>query len=130
MINLTYAYYTVTSAVAFALIMIALWYMWNSWPVVLLRFRLKRRIKKAIKDRLILYHGRDAALKKAVKKAQKLHANNGKRYRVFFLDGRYRVYDRDEIKNNKKDGTFNKYINSTSIDPIKFFDTNDIQPCS
>jgi hypothetical protein len=78
----------------------------------------------------IRFHGRPGALKRAIKKATKLHAKDNKRYRVFFLGMRYRVYCRHEIKDYKKAGVFASYINSTTIDSIKFFDTNDLEPCS
>jgi len=74
----------------------------------------------------IRFHGRKPALERAVKKATRLHKKDGKRYRVFFLDFRYRVYNRDDIKCRKKEGIFNYFINSTTIDPVKFFDTNDL----
>lgn len=77
----------------------------------------------------IKFHGRDSALKRAIKKANKRHLKTGKRYRVFFLGMRYRVYDRGTIKDYKKAGVFNRYINSTTIDHTKFYDTNDFKPC-
>jgi hypothetical protein len=78
----------------------------------------------------IRFHGRPGALKRAIKKAKKLHAKDNRRYRVFFLGMRYRVYCRHEIKDYKKAGVFASYINSTTIDSSKFFDTNDLEPCS
>lgn len=79
---------------------------------------------------VIRYHGRPSAFNKAVKRATNLHKKTGKRYRVFFIDRRYRVYTRPDIKYKKKAGEFRRYINSTSIDSIKYFDTNDLQPCT
>lgn len=78
----------------------------------------------------IRFHGRPAALRRAIRKANKLNKENGKRYRVFFLGMRYRVYDRLTIKGYKKAGVFNRYINSTTIDQTKFYDTNDFEPCT
>ena len=84
--------------------------------------------KKGIELR-IRFHGRQGALRRAVRKAKKRHAKTGLRYRVFFLGMRYRVYCRHEIKSYKKEGIFARYINSTTIDSLKYYDTNDL-PCS
>jgi hypothetical protein len=78
------------------------------------------------KQLYLRFKGRKAQLDRAIKKADKLHKDNGKRYRVFFLDGKYRVFQRAEIKENRKAGVFNRYINSTKMDHLKFYDTNDI----
>lgn len=74
----------------------------------------------------IRFHGRPGKLKKAKKLAIRRHLKTGKRYRVFFIAMRYRVYTREEIKAKKRAGIFGSHINSTKIDPHKFFDTNDI----
>lgn len=95
--------------------LIAVVLLYHTQPVIALRIR---------------FHGRPAALRRAIRKADKLNKENGKRYRVFFLGMRYRVYDRMTIKDYKKAGIFNRYINSTTIDSQKFYDTNDSEPCS
>jgi hypothetical protein len=84
----------------------------------------------SIDNLIIRFHGRPAALKRAVKRATKLHKKTGKRYRVFFLARRYRVFTRRDIKDQKKAGVFNHYINSSRLEGLKFFDTNVLQPCT
>lgn len=91
---------------------------------------LLRRCKVRAIMLLIRFHGRPSRLKKAIKVADEKHAKDGKRYRVFFLARRYHVLTRNEIKAYKKAGVFRRYINSTNIDPTKFYDTNPMQSCS
>jgi hypothetical protein len=72
----------------------------------------------------IRYKGRDAAKNRAIKKAERLHAENGKRYRVFFLKNRYEVLSRQDIQHYKHTGEYGWHVNSTSMQPFCYFDTN------
>lgn len=133
MIIWKYAYMTIAGVVAFAITVYLASLTWKTKPVISIRLfvmlwmlHIKQRALKAIKDRMILFFGNRIFLRKATKKAEQLNATDGRRYRVFFLDGRYRVYNRDQIKALKKEGKFANYINSTTIDPLKDFDTNDL----
>ncbi len=75
----------------------------------------------------IRFCGRPAALKKATKKAIKLHKENGKRYRVFFFGYQYRVWTRQDIKERKNIGLFKRDLKAgDDFDTIAFFDTNSL----
>jgi hypothetical protein len=74
----------------------------------------------------IRYKGRDAALRKATKKARKLHRKTGKRYRVFFLANKYQVITRNDIQHRKHAKDWARHVNSTNLQPLCFFDTNSI----
>jgi hypothetical protein len=43
------------------------------------------------------FRGRKAAFRRAVTKAARLHQKTGRRYRVFFIKNRYRVFDHQDI---------------------------------
>jgi ribosomal 50S subunit-associated protein YjgA (DUF615 family) len=75
------------------------------------------------KSLLIRYHGSPEKLKKAVSKAERLHTENGKRYRVFFLAGRYRAMNRRDVQQRKRDGDWKRHVNMTNMEPLEFYDT-------
>ena len=55
----------------------------------------------------------------------RLHKKNGYRYRVFFILGRYRVMDRNDIRDRKKSGLFKFWLKAgKDFDTISFYDTN------
>jgi hypothetical protein len=60
----------------------------------------------------------------AIRRAKRLHRQTGKRYRVFFLNYNYHVYNRLDIQRAKHEGRWGWHVNSTSMDPLCFFDTN------
>jgi len=105
---------------------------WDKLYFRILKFAARRAAWFVITFRgiRVRFAGRPANLQRAIKKAKKLHTKTGRRYRVFFIARRYRVYHRDDIKANKKAGIFRWWINSTTINKISFFDTNDLQPCT
>ena len=69
------------------------------------------------------WHGSNIKKAKAIKKADQLHKETGKQYRVFFLAMRYRVLTRDDIQSYKHDKVFARHINSTNIDHLAFYNT-------
>jgi len=63
-------------------------------------------------------------LKRAKQKADRLHQKTGHRYRVFFILGRYRVMDRNDIRNRKKAGIFKFWLKAgKDFDKISLYDT-------
>lgn len=99
--------------------------------ILFMPLRLIRRIQLTFVKLSIRYHGRDAALKKAIAKADKKHKETGYRYRVVFLGRRYRVLCRNDVREYKKGGVFNYFINSTALDNIAYYDTHQkLQPCT
>jgi len=73
----------------------------------------------------IRFCGRPGALKRAVKKANKLHKKTGQRYRVFFFGNKYYAWNRQDIKERKRSGLFYKYLKvGADFDAICFYDTN------
>ncbi|MCX7100035.1 MAG: hypothetical protein NTX38_00695 [Methylobacter sp.] len=71
------------------------------------------------------FHMRPSALRRAKKTADRLHKKNGYRYRVFFILGRYRVMDRNDIRDRKKSGLFNFWLKAgKDFDTVAIYDTN------
>jgi len=63
-------------------------------------------------------------LNRAKRKADRLHKKTGCRYRVFFILGRYRVMDRNDIRNRKKSGLFKFWLKAgKDFDTISVYDT-------
>jgi len=73
----------------------------------------------------IRWYATPKKLQKAIDRANELHEKTGKRYRVFFLEMRYRALCRDDIKERKKNGFFVYWANSTNMDGYKYYDTAD-----
>lgn len=71
----------------------------------------------------VRFKGSDFFLKRAIKKAKKKRAEDGKRYRVFFLQNKYQVLTRSDIQRRKHDNQFGWHVNSTNMQPHCFFDT-------
>ena len=77
----------------------------------------------------IRFCGRPGKLKRARRKAKKLHAKDGKRYRVFFFGYRYHVWDRAHVRERIKSGLFKHDRKAgKDFDAICFFDTNTLNP--
>lgn len=70
------------------------------------------------------YQGSPAKLEKAKKKADRLSLAKGKRYRVFFLKGRYRVMTRLDVQRKKHSGEWNQGVNMTKLENMQFYDSN------
>lgn len=81
-------------------------------------------IKQLLFGLYIRFKGRDAAKDRAIKKAKKQHAQDGKRYRVFFLKNEYQVFSRQDIQDAKHRKEWGWHVNSTNMQPLCFFDTN------
>ncbi len=85
------------------------------------------QIKNFFTKLYIRFCGRDAVLKRAIRKAIKLHNKTGKRYRVFFFGYKYRVWTRQDIKERKNIGLFKSELKAgEDFDTIAFFDTNNL----
>ena len=85
---------------------------------------LKIRLKNYFVTLYIRFCGRNAALRRAIKKAKKLHAETGRRYRVFFFGYKYHVWTRSDIKERKHIGLFKLNLKAgDDFDGIAFFDT-------
>ncbi len=54
---------------------------------------------------------------------------NNKRYRIYFLAMRYRILHRDDIREAKRYGIFNRHMNVTNTESIIFFDTQNPESC-
>jgi hypothetical protein len=75
----------------------------------------------AIKTR---WNGSPWKKKRAIKTAVKLHLKTGKRYRVFFVGGKYQAMSRDDIQYQKHYGSFKWHVNSTNMQPFCHWDSN------
>lgn len=88
----------------------------------------KRVITRVINFFIKLYirfKGNALFLKRAIREADRLHKQNGKRYRVFFFGYRYYAWDRQEIKRRKQIGLFKRDKKvGEDFDKICFYDTN------
>jgi hypothetical protein len=72
----------------------------------------------------IRFKGSEFFLGRAIRKANKLHAQDGKRYRVFFLQNKYQVLSRYDIQFRKHNKKFGWHVNSTNMQPHCFYDTD------
>lgn len=85
---------------------------------------LKKRIKNIAVKLYIRFKGNLYFLNKAIRKADKLHAENGKRYRVFFFGYEYKVWDRQKIQEQKRIGLLRNGLKvGEDFDKICFYDT-------
>ena len=89
--------------------------------------KLYRRAGNRLKKLYIRFCGRKSKLGSAVRKATRLHQEDGKRYRVFFFGYRYHVWDRADIRRQIKNGLFRSGLKAgKDFDSICFFDTNNL----
>jgi len=72
----------------------------------------------------IRFKGSPVFLNKAIRRAKKLNAKTGKRYRVFFIKNRYEALTREDIQRRKHSKEWGWHVNSTNMQPHCFFDTN------
>jgi hypothetical protein len=82
------------------------------------------RIRNYFTGLYIRFRGRQGALKRAIKKADRLQRKTGKRYRVFFFGYRYHAWSRRDIRERKRTGIFHSHLKAGSdFDTICFYDT-------
>ena len=72
----------------------------------------------------VRYQGNPHKQRRAIRVAKKKHEQDGKRYRVFFLGNRYQALTRDDIQRRKHEHAWGWHVNSTSLGPYCFYDTN------
>lgn len=78
-----------------------------------------------VKELKVRHRGRPGRQEAAIRKAKRLHKKNGKRYRVFFILGRYRVWTRADIKRVKNQEILKRELKAgEDFDRIAFYDTN------
>ncbi|HHU96841.1 MAG: hypothetical protein QM237_10865 [Bacteroidota bacterium] len=87
--------------------------------------RLFKIITNWFKIQRLRFQMRPARLKRAIKKANRLHERDGKRYRVFFFGDRYHVWNRMEIRRRQASGLLKRSKKAgEDFDGICFHDTN------
>lgn len=85
---------------------------------------LKTIIKNISLKLYIRFKGNQYYLNKAIKEADRLYKENGRRYRVFFFGYKFRVWTRQDIKNRKNNGLFKSDLKAgEDFDRICFYDT-------
>lgn len=94
-------------------------------------YNFARIIIQPLINLVIRYRANDYHRRRAVKRAINLNKKTGKRYRVAFHWGKYRVYHRDDLKDFKQSGFFGRLMNVTRLEEggIILFDTNTLHPC-
>lgn len=84
-----------------------------------------KKIRNFLYTWYIRFCGRSGALNKAIQKANRLHKENGQRYRVFFFGNKYHVWNRQDIKEKKRIGLLKRDLKvGQDFDSICFYDTN------
>lgn len=85
---------------------------------------LSNKIKNTCTKWYIRFRMRPYLLYKAKKQADRLHRKTGRRYRVFFFGYKYRVWDRQDIKEQKRIGILKQDRKvGEDFDRICFYDT-------
>lgn len=85
---------------------------------------MKKRIKNIAVKLYIRFKGNKYYLAKAIIEADRLHKEDGKRYRVFFFGYKYRVWNRQQIQEQKRIGLLKKDLKvGEDFDMICFYDT-------
>lgn len=86
---------------------------------------MKQKLKNYLTGLYIRFCGRPAKLKQAIRKADRLHQDTGKRYRVFFFGYRYHVWNREDIKRQKHSKLLRHGLKvGADFDKICFYDTD------
>ena len=95
------------------------------------KLRIIQVVGRSIKRWITIWHMRPAAFNRAKRKADRLHKKTGCRYRVFFILGRYRVMDRNDIRSRKKSGLFKWFLKAgKDFDKVALYDTDFVIPNS
>lgn len=118
-------YVQLISAGLIGLILIA--YLYNSLPVLRVRVVVRlitNWLLMPVYRLLLLYHGSPNKLRKAIRKADRMAAKNNRRYRVYFLAGRYRVYNRGDIHNLRHGNLIRYGVNVTNMEQFEHYDTH------
>lgn len=84
-----------------------------------------KRLLSGILGLWIRYKGRPAALRKAIKKANQLCLQHKKRFRVYFLGGRYVALTRTQVQWKKHTGEWSRNVNMQRLEPMEYYDTLD-----
>lgn len=83
------------------------------------------QIKNLLITLYIRFKGNKYFLKPAVRKAERLHRETGKRYRVFFFGYRYHAWDNTEIRKRMNNGLFKKELRiGKSFNTVCYYDSN------
>jgi hypothetical protein len=82
-----------------------------------------KRILNGLKMVVVRFWGSPLMLRRAKKKADRLSREQNKRYRVYFMRGRYRAMTRLDVKAKKHAGDWNPNVNVTKLIPMQFYDT-------
>jgi hypothetical protein len=82
-----------------------------------------KRILNVIQLLVVRFWGSPYMLRRAQKKADRLSRKENKRYRVYFLRGRYQIMTRYDVKAKKHSGEWNRNVNVTKLIPMQFYDT-------
>ena len=69
------------------------------------------------------WNGSPRKLQKAIKKADRLCKKAKKRYRVYFLGGKYQCLNRNQIADKKRSGEWSRNVNVTKMEPMQFYDS-------
>lgn len=85
--------------------------------------KVSTRINNWLLSLIIRFKGSKLFLNSAIARAKRLHASNGKRYRVFFIENKYQALTRIDIQLRKHSGKWGWHVNSTSMQPYCFYDT-------
>lgn len=81
-------------------------------------------LKNWFKLQRIRFQMRPSQLRKAIKQADRLHAEDGRRYRVFFFGHKYHVWNRQDIREKQHSGLLKWKKVGEDFDRICFHDTN------
>lgn len=81
------------------------------------------RVLKGIQMLFLRFWGSPLMLRRAQKKADRMSRKQNRRFRVYFIGGRYRVMTRLDVKAKKHAGDWNPNVNVTKLIPMQFYDT-------
>jgi hypothetical protein len=76
-----------------------------------------------LKALYIRFKGRPAALRRAIKRADRRCRKNKKRYRVFFIENKYQSFSRAQVQMKKHKKQWSRDVNVTKMEPMSFYDT-------
>jgi hypothetical protein len=83
-----------------------------------------RKLRLSIAILKLRWHASPLKKQHAIKQAIKQNKKNGKRYRVFFIGGQFRVWQRNDIRRLRNEGLFKSELKpGVDFDKIAIFDT-------